>query len=116
MYKRSKFGKMIAKACIDRDMSLREASKTCGVCYASLLNACSENGTVTKKMAQKVSNGLALTQAEYDFAMKCTTKAPCTVVMGLAGVPESKREKIAKLGKIIKRVSNEDLDALLAKY
>ena len=116
MYKRYKFGKLIAKACIDRDMSIRDAAKTCGVSYCGLLNACGENGTVTKKLAEKCANGLALTRNEYDAVMKCATDSPRICVIGLRGVPEEKRKKIVKFGKIAKRISNEDLDAILAKY
>lgn len=117
MYKkRSAFGKIIAKACIDRDLSIKDASKIVGVSYATLHTACSETGVPSKRLVQKCSDSLGLTITEYEAAMKCANAMPRTVVFGLGGLTEEKREKIIALGKIIKRVSVQDIDSILNKY
>ena len=114
--KRSKFGKIIAKACVDRDMSMKEACDVVGVSYATMRSACQEMGIPTKRLVKKCGDGLGLSRKEYEAAVACASSMPRSVIFGLAGITDEKREKIIQLGKIIKQVSVEDLDSILAKY
>ena len=98
--KKNKFGKELAKICIDRDIDMKDCSSMSGISYPALLAACTKDSP-TVNMVDKIANGLGLSDTKRKMLCRLSkdvhTQSLSIGRVKMYGLSDSKRNAIIDL-------------------